>query len=102
MSQQPDPTLPTNAQVARTDHDLLIAMNTKLDIALSRVDDQERRLREVEARPAGDPVVKVRVDDHETRLRSVEADRVRMLGYLAATAVGGAGGGYGLTYLLGH
>jgi hypothetical protein len=98
---QPDP-LPTNAQVARTDHDLLIAMNTKLDIVLTRQEDQERRLRDVEARPAGDPVVHRQVDDHEKRLRGIEAERIRMLAYLAASTVAASGGGYGLVALLGH
>lgn len=96
---QPDPHGLTNAQVARTDHDLLIVINTKLDLALSQQADLERRMRVVESKPAGDPVVHARVDDHEKRLRWVEA---RLYAVGAAGVVLGSGGGWGLTTLLGH
>lgn len=90
--------LPTNAQVARSDHDLLIAMNTKLDIALTRQDDQERRIREVESRPVGSPDVRAKVEDHETRIRWLET---RLLVLAGGAATLGAGGTLGLQRLIG-
>ena len=94
----------TNAQVARSDHDLLIVMNTKLDVALGQLADHQAQIRVLEARPVGDPEVRVglevmgkrvdelgkRGDDHESRLRRVEILVWRAAG--AAAALGGLGG----------
>lgn len=99
MSSEHDPaSLPTNAQVMRSDHDLLIAMNTKLDIALNRQEDQERRIRDVESRPVGSPDVKAKVDDHETRIRQLEVRSIFLAGVAAAVS---AGGTVGLQRLIG-
>jgi hypothetical protein len=56
------------------DHDLIVRMDTKLDIALGRIDDHERRMRQLEA-------------------------KVYMFAGLAAAA--GTGGGFGLDRLIG-
>ena len=118
MTGEHDQSLPTNAQVMRSDHDLLIAMNTKLDIALNRQEDQERRIRDVESRPVGSPDVKAKVDDHETRIREIESrpaadvrisdheTRIRQLEirslFLAGVAAAvSAGGTVGLQRLIG-
>lgn len=77
-------------QMTNDDHELLIKIDTKLDIALSRVDDHEARLRVAE-RSIGDLTgksVSLENDskDHELRTRKVE----KMLWVMVAvSAVGG-------------
>ena len=77
MTEQPDGTPPgvASAHMNRTDHDLLVRMETKLDVMLASV------------------------ADHEKRLRSVEA---RMYALAASATVLGSGGGWGLGKLIGH
>jgi hypothetical protein len=64
--------------------DLVVEIKVRLDLALTRVDDHEARLRLLEARPVVDAA------DHEARLRVIE--RRVWVAAGAAAAAGVAGG----------
>lgn len=81
-----------------SDHDLLVTMNTKLDMALSRVEDHETRIRTREAADADlDARVKAanaRTGDVEVTVKdhAVQLTRLNKITYIAM-GVAAAGGG---------
>lgn len=64
----------------QSDHDLLVALNTKFDIWIARSNDHEVRLRDLEARP--DP------SGLPERVRSLELTKAKALGFMLATNTG--------------
>lgn len=79
-----------NSTLTPTDHDLLIGISTKLDIALNRVDDHETRLRDLEDDKQG------RFKELSTRVSVIEA---RFWMTVGASAILGTGGGVAIARL---